>query len=230
MLIQGLWNGELAAIDPENFRWIWKTPLDGPIRSRPVYSNGGLWAGTDAGTLFNVNLKGEILGRVPLGSQVRTTPSVLGPGDVAVITRDGVLSRVRDEKVVWRRKLPGQGTYASPIAAGMNNAPGFIFTGDGSGAVSVFDGNGALLWRTDLGAAVHSLGFGGRILWAGTGGGDLVALDPAGSILFILKAEGAVHATPLHLARPSERIIWASRDGKVRAHSIQVRERRWDWN
>jgi len=132
--------------------------------------------------------------------------------------------------VVWRRKLPGQGTYASPIAAGMKNAPGFIFTGDGSGAVSVFDGNGALLWRTDLGAAVHSLGFGGRILWAGTGGGDLVALDPAGSILFTLKAEGAVHATPLHLSRPSERIIWASRDGKVRAHSIQVRERRWNWN
>ena len=228
MLIQGLWNGELTAIDPENLSWIWRTPLDGPIRSKPVFSDGGMWVGTDAGTLFQVNTAGEILGKVPLGSPVRTTPSILGSGDMVVITRDGILSRVRDGEVVWRRKLPGEGTYASPLTAGMNRVPAFIFTGDGSGAVSVFDVDGALLWRTDLGSAVHSLGFGGGVLWAGTGDGRLAALGPAGTVLYTFQAEGAVHSPPLHLGGPSERIIWASRDGKVRAHRVQFQERRWD--
>ncbi len=228
MLIQGLWDGELTAIDPEDLRWLWRTSLDGPIRSMPVYSNGSLQVGTDEGTLFEVNLKGEILGRVSLGSPVRTTPSVLRPGDVVVVSRDGVLFRVRDGTIVWRRKLPGQGTYASPLAAGMAQVPIFIFTGDGSGAVSAFDGDGALFWRTNLGAAVHSLGFRGRILWAGTGNGRLLALDPVtGSILTALKADGAVHAPPLQLGGLSGKIIWVSRDGIVRAHRLQFQERPW---
>lgn len=228
MLIQGLWDGELTAIDPEDLRWLWRTSLDGPIRSMPVYSNGSLLVGTDEGTLFEVNLKGEILGRVSLGSPVRTTPSVLRPGDVVVVSRDGVLFRVRDGTIVWRRKLPGQGTYASPLAAGMAQVPIFIFTGDGSGAVSAFDGDGALFWRTNLGAAVHSLGFRGRILWAGTGNGRLLALDPVtGSILTALKADGAVHAPPLQLGGLSRKIIWVSRDGIVRAHRLQFQERPW---
>jgi outer membrane protein assembly factor BamB len=229
MLIQGLWNGELTAIDPEDLKWLWRTSLDGPIRSMPAYSNESLWVGTDEGTLFEVNFKGEVLGRVPLGSPVRTTPSVFGPGDVAVVSRDGVLFRIRDGAIVWRRKLPGQGTYASPLAAGMAQVPILIFTGDGSGAVSAFDGEGALMWRTVLSAAVHSLGFRGRILWAGTGDGRLLALDPVtGSILAALKAEGAVHAPPLQLGGLSEKIIWVSRDGIVRAHRLQFQERPWD--
>jgi hypothetical protein len=111
----------------------------------------------------------------------------------------------------------------------MAQVPILIFTGDGSGAVSAFDGEGALMWRTVLSAAVHSLGFRGRILWAGTGDGRLLALDPVtGSILAALKAEGAVHAPPLQLGGLSEKIIWVSRDGIVRAHRLQFQERPWD--
>ena len=228
LVIQGLWNGQLGAIDPSGMKWKWFTALEGAIRAKPAFDSRNLWVGTDGGYLYEISLEGEVLTRIPLGSPVRTTPAPLHRGDVAVINRDGVFSRIRDGKVVWSRRLPGDGTYASPVS-GTGRVPSYIYTGDGSGAVSLFDAGGALLWRNSLGSPVHALGLRGQILWAGTQDGRLSALNPVtGSVHGYLEADGAVHAPPLAAGPAGDVMIWGSRDGKVRAHRVKVLEEPWE--
>ena len=224
-VVLGLWNGEFGTVDPGQMRWRWKISLDGAIRARPAFDGRELWVGTDGGGLYEIGRKGEVIRRVELGSPVRTTPAVFGEGDLAVVTRDGLLARVRGGRILWRRKLPGVGTYASPIFSGT----GRLAVGDGSGAVSQFDGNGALIWRTALGSAVHALG-GGEMLWAGTEDGRLIAINPVtGALTATLKAAGAVHSPPLITDGPTRRMVWAARDGVVRALDWKISEKPWGW-
>lgn len=224
MVILGLWNGDVRALDPEKMTWLWRVPLDGAVRSQPVFDGQDIWAGTDAGTLFRISRRGEVSGRVDLGSPVRAKAAVLFPGDLAVITWDGSLVRITGGRIVWWRKLPGTGTYASPLYT----PQGTIIGADGGGWVSMLDAGGAPLWRTGLSSAVHTLSMSGRLIWAGTQNGDLVCLSPvSGRILARFKAGDSVHGSPLPVREAFDGIVWAARDGIVRAHRITVFDEPW---
>ena len=221
----GLWNGTFAAIDPVKLEWVWKTSLDGAVRAAPAWDGEKFWIGTDSGTLYAVNMDGKILRSIEMGTPVRTTPAVFGAGNLVVLSGEGVLSRLKDGVITWKRKLPGVGTYASPLVLG----PEFVLVGDGSGAVSLYDTDGALLWRNWLGSAVHMVTHEGPVIWAGTEDGRLVAFSPvSGAILFEFKAGKAIHSMPYYVPGDEPVIIWGSRDGTVRAHDLKVERIPWE--
>jgi parallel beta-helix repeat protein len=220
----GLWNGYFMAVDPAEMKWLWKTRLDGAVRAVPSYDGDNLWIGTDGGTLYSITTDGQILRSIDLGVTIRTTPSVLGIDDVAVITADGVLMRIKEGNVNWRRKLPGVGTYASPLSIDRK----LILTADGSGVLSLFDQDGALFWRSEVGSAVHMVSSSGALIWAGTEDGRLIALSPvSGAVVGELTSTGAVHSRPV-VPGEGYTIIWAARDGVVRAHDLKMEIRQWE--
>jgi len=221
----GLWNGGFGALDPDKMEWLWMRTLDGAVRSAPAYDRGDLWVGTEGGNLYSISPGGEIRRTIDLGTPVRTTPGVLARDDVAVVAADGVLTRISRGETRWRRKLPGVGTYASPVASN----PDSILTGDGSGAVSRYDVDGALMWRTVLKSAVHMVAVQGPLVWAGTEDGRLAAISPvSGAVVATLESRAAVHSEPYLVGGGANRLIWASRDGSVRAHDLKLSRIPWE--
>ncbi len=215
VIVQGLWNGKLGALDPDTMEWLWDIQLEGAIRAQPAEDGKSLWVGTDGGFLYEVGPDRQVAIRIQLDSPVRTRPAVHGPGELSVVTRDGILFRIRDGKVVWRRKLPGKGTYASPLGG---------LVADGSGALSWFDPSGALLWRTELGAAIHTLDKARDLVWAGTEDGSLYGIYAVtGRIVIRLAAANAVHSLRASIvSKDQDRILWAGRDGVVRHHLVHA--------
>ncbi len=224
-VVFGLWNGEFGALDPGRLRWRWKISLDGAIRARPAFDGRELWVGTDGGGLYEIGTNGKVIGRVEMGSPIRTTPAVFGEGNLAVVTRDGLLVRVRGGRIAWGGQLPGVGSYDYPVL----RTAYLLGVGAGSGAISLLDGTGALRWRSGVGSAVHALG-GKEVLWAGTEDGRLIAIDPVdGALMATLRAAGAVHSPPLITGGTTRRMVWAARDGVVRALDWNVSEKTWGW-
>lgn len=226
-VIQGLWNGELWALNPRSLEKWWSLQLDGPIRATPVVQTGKFWVVTETGTAYLVSSEGTVMQRLPVGGPVWASPAVLGDGLLAVVTKRGILKILDRDGQVWSRKLSGSGTYSPPVVMGSWNFA-TVAVADGHGSVFLFDSDGALLWRTELGSAVHTLSRSGPALWAGTEDGTLAALDPlTGKILTRLKANGAIHGPPAW-TDTGDPIIWGARDGFVRALELNVDQRQWE--
>ena len=224
-VVFGLWNGELASVDPENRDWRWRVLLDGPVRSEPVYDGTHIWTGTDAGTLFSITENGKIKERIVLGSRIRARPAIFDENDIVVSTWDGRLIRIISGKRVWTRKLKGTGTYASPVV--VKGPPAGVIAADGSGSVYFFDKEGVLLWETSTGSAVHVLALRAGMLWAGTESGEILAIRPdTGRVMNKITTGGAVHGEPLY---DEGKIVVVSRDGKVRAFNIRNDTAPWEW-
>ena len=90
-VVQGLWSGELRAMDPWTLEMVWNLDLDGPIRATPVVEAGNVQVVTENGTLYLITHKGAILAEQSLGSPVWSSPAALNDGRVAVVTKKGVL-------------------------------------------------------------------------------------------------------------------------------------------
>ncbi len=226
-IIQGLWNGELWALNPGSLEKLWSLQLDGPIRATPVVQTGKFWVVTETGIAYLVSGKGTIMQKLSLGEAVWASPADLGNGLLAVVTKSGILKVFDRDGPVWSRKLSGPGTYSPPVAMKNSNFA-TVAVADGRGAVFLFDSDGALLWRTEIGSAVHTLSRKGPALWAGTEDGTLAALDYfTGRILSRLKANGAIHGRPAW-ADNGDQIIWAARDGIVRALELNALQRQWE--
>ena len=224
----GLWNGDFRAVEPAEMEWLWKIPLDGAVRAVPGYDGDDLWIGTDGGTLYSISTDGRIKRAMDLGITIRTTPAALGKDDVAVVTADGVLMRIKEGDIKWRRKLPGVGTYASPLSFNVNFMK-FILVADGSGAISLFDQDGAVFWRSGVDSAIHMVSSSGALVWAGTEDGRLIAMSlVSGAVLGELTSRGAVHSRPVVVPGEDPSIIWAARDGVVRAHGLKIEYRQWE--
>ncbi|MDF1535353.1 MAG: NosD domain-containing protein [bacterium] len=226
-VVQGLWNGELRAMDPWTLEPEWSVLLDGPIRATPIVEAGNIQVITESGTYYLVTNKGVILVKMPLGEPVWSSPASLMDGQLAVVTKTGILKLFRGREKSWSRKLGGPGTYASPIALGQ---PPLVSAAaaDGNGSLYLFDSDGALLWRTELGSAVHTLSRTEQTLWAGTEDGILAALDPmTGRVRLRVEAAGAVHGRPAW-SGGWDPVIWAARDGIVRAFELTRRREPWE--
>jgi outer membrane protein assembly factor BamB len=225
----GLWNGIFGSLDTVTMKWNWTRQLDGAIRARAAFDGAHLWVGADSGFLYRISLDGELLEQLEMTGAVRTTPLPVD-GGVVVVTADGVLTRIKDGKAAWRRKLPGPGTYASPVwLSSMRN---FFAVGDGSGVLSAYSVDGALMWRTVLGSAVHVLAGAEDLtgVVAGTQDGELHIIDYFGRSSVKLGSGGAIHGVVIDAqAEPKAKatVVWGSRDGTVRA--VQVNEENVPW-
>jgi hypothetical protein len=223
----GLWNGDFRELDPVTMNWTWSVTLNGPVRGAAAMAHDFMWVGTDGGSLYKVNYTGEILKRIDLDSPVRAAPVMIGESGLAVVTRDGILYRLENDIVSWRRKLPGQGTYAAPLV--VHSHLDHIFVGDGSGTVSSYTGNGALMWSLDLGTAIHyisepALGF----MLAGTQSDGLRIFTFTGKLVGTLQAGDAVHSAVIHERDRDVQVIYGARDGIVRSSSLSMSKRSWD--
>jgi len=223
----GLWNGEFRELDPVTMEWTWSLTLDGPIRGAAVLAQDLMWVGTDAGSLYKVSYGGVILDKLDLDSAVRSSPVPIGEGGLMVATWGGVLYRIEDDLISWRRKLPGAGTYGSPVV--MQHHYDQILVGDATGTVSSFTGNGALMWSLKLGSAVHVISkpVNGLIL-AGTENNGVGIFTNTGRVLGTLETGGAVHGLAL-LGRENDALaVYGARDGVVRAISLTWSKKPWE--
>jgi outer membrane protein assembly factor BamB len=223
----GLWNGDFRELDPVSMKWAWSVTLDGPIRGAPALAQDHLWVGTDGGSLHKVSYDGRILSKIDLGSPVRAAPVLIGDNSLVVVDSDGILYRLDNDRISWRRKLPGAGTYASPVAVRYQSD--HIWVGDGAGSVSAYTGTGALIWRLEMGSAVHMvtepvMG----IMLAGTENNGVVVFSGTGRSLGKLEAFGAVHGLAFLPREHDALIIYGSRDGYVRAYSLTLSKLSWE--
>lgn len=225
-VVFGLWTGEVLSMDPSDLSLAWRTQLDGPIRGGAVFDGENLWIGTDAGTLYVVTRNGKISEKITFHSPIRARPSYFGVNDLVVVTWDGKLRRLVGSKESWIRKLQGTGTYASPVV--IHSPFSGIAAADGSGSVYLYDPGGVLLWRAELGSAVHTLSTADAVLWAGTEDGDLFAIRKnTGRVIVRIKTGGAIHGKPLLV---KDTVVFGSRDGKVRAFSVDAKTASWNLN
>ena len=157
----------------------------------------------------------------------RAAPVLIGENGVIVVTSDGILYRIQDDQISWRRKLPGAGTYGAPIVVRHHHDQ--ILVGDGSGAVSSFTGNGALMWRLEMGSAVHVLsGPVNGLMLGGTENNGVSIFTGTGRFLGTLESGGAVHGISF-LARESDALaVYGARDGFVRAYSLTLSKKTWE--
>jgi len=227
----GLWNGQFGLLDPETMEWVWTVQLDGAVRARAAKDDRNIWVGTDNGSLYRVSMEGEVLNQVDLGAHVRTTPLVIEGDSVIVVTSVGVLMRVTDGEIVWRRRLPGPGTYASPLWL----YGAHFVVGDGSGNLSAFSENGALMWVTEFGSAIHVVAgnefFSGAVV--GTEDGSLHGVNYIGRPVFAVQTGGAVHSAVVdaeyeNVLASKTTVIWGSRDGRIRAARINQEVTPWE--
>jgi len=227
----GLWNGQFGLLDPGSMEWMWTVQLDGAIRARAAKDEEYIWVGTDGGSLYRVSFQGEIVNQVALGASVRTTPLVIESGSVVVVTGAGVLMRITEGEIAWRRKLRGPGTYASPVWF----FGAHFVVGDGSGNLSAYSEDGALIWVTDLGSAIHAVAgndqFAGTVV--GTEDGSLHGVDYLGRPVFAVLADGAVHSVVVDadyedVLNSKTTVIWGSRDGKIRATQVIQEVTPWE--
>ncbi|UCF88980.1 MAG: PQQ-binding-like beta-propeller repeat protein, partial [bacterium] len=226
-LYVGLWNGDFRELDPVTMQWGWSVALDGPVRGAAAPARDALWVGTDEGSLYRVSYAGQILDKVDLKSPVRAAPSLIGEEGIAVVTREGILHRLNDGRVSWRRKLPGAGTYAAPVT--LRHTHDQIIVGDGSGTVSSFTGKGALMWRLGLGSAVHTISRpAAGLLMAGTEGSGVGIFTLTGRLLGTLGSEGAVHGIAVLEREEDLLVVYGARDGYVRAFALTLSRERWE--
>lgn len=117
---------------------------------------------------------------------------------------------------------------ADPVVSG-----GRIFTLDSRARVSATGSNGATLWQTDLtpagersdDASGGGLAFGEGLVFAATGFGELVALDPAsGAVVWRQKFDAAAAGAP---AVSGGQVYLTARDGS--AWSVRARDGKVAW-
>jgi hypothetical protein len=156
---------------------------------------------------------------------------VIESGSVVVVTGAGVLMRITEGEIAWRRKLRGPGTYASPVWF----FGAHFVVGDGSGNLSAYSEDGALIWVTDLGSAIHAVAgndqFAGTVV--GTEDGSLHGVDYLGRLVFTVLADGAVHSVVVDadyedVLNSKTTVIWGSRDGKIRATQVIQEVTPWE--
>ena len=193
-----------------------------------VTASGVSLGEVETDTILFVDMDGEIIDKVDLGSPIRTTPLVVKKGSIVVVTRAGILFRVMGNEIKWRRKLEGPGTNASPCSLGHG-----IAVGDGSGRLSLYTGEGALRWQTELGSPIQVITGTeeSERLVVGTEDGSLYGFDILGRPRFKIPSGGPVLGAVLYEEDAEHgmyQLRWGSRDGKARAVRIKTDYSVWD--
>jgi len=220
-LLVPAWNGTLYGLDMESGSVRWSYASDGALRSSPLVHGEQLVIASEDGDLHALSTQGELRWRFATGSPLRAAPVALGEGLVAV-NRDGrVVALDASGQLLWDKVLDEECFYAAPLVA---DSAVYIATAAGSLFKLAAD-SGATLWRRDLASPLFATPVAGAgLLAVGDNCGQLHLLDPvSGATLATFVAGDALQSPPLVL---DNRLVFGSRDGAIRAVTLQIPPRR----
>jgi outer membrane protein assembly factor BamB len=150
-------DGQLHALSLDG-RQLWNVSLDGPAyMCTPAFSEGRLFAGSDAGVLTCVALDGSVLWNFSADGKIRASPAVAGGTVVFISTVYEGFAAVRSTlfaisaengSQLWNASIPSS-TSSPAVSSGR-----IIFgTADG---VLAYGLNGTLLWSSPTAGPVQS--------------------------------------------------------------------------
>jgi eukaryotic-like serine/threonine-protein kinase len=163
------------------FSLSWQTKLQEEVRGQVTLEAGLLYAATQNGNLFTLNLEGTVLKKENLGSKARATP-YFHDGKIWVGTQNGLWSNgtyvtggveifvppVFDSKGLWVLNHQGVlsrldsnnkelwnfhlgGTGIVPLTQVANG----IIVLNKEGQMAAVDDHGKVIWQTDIGASIY---------------------------------------------------------------------------
>ena len=113
---------KLYALDPESGEELWQVDLRGAVASTPVYSDGYLYVGSFARTLFKISTNGEIVAEFTTHDWVWGSP-VLSDGVLYAADLGGFVYALEDNggsfDAVWEaRQVATRAIRATPVVTG----------------------------------------------------------------------------------------------------------------
>ena len=203
----------LVLVDRESGEVLWRSHLDGSVRSGPLLDEDRLYVATESqprGRVYAVRLRdGRQLWRTPAGSI--TAPLAFDGDAIYAASEDGLVMRLDPEhgKVQWRRPLSGA-VRAGPLAT----ANGLIVATTNDTLYLLDRQTGAVHSQVSLpGAVLGTPATDGRRVYLATTNGRVVAVDLASwSVTWERAAGDAVYGAPALLA---DTLFVLARDGRL---------------
>ena len=130
---------------------LWNLQTDGNLSDTPSFSSGDFYFGTTAGSLYSVNIAGNVIWEENFSGVVGTTP-VISNGTVYFGDENGYIYALNASTgdTIW--SYNSQSSFVSSPAVSSN---GFIDEATTSGTVlSLHSSNGSLYWELSLGIII----------------------------------------------------------------------------
>jgi outer membrane protein assembly factor BamB len=151
-LVVGTRDGFLRAFKPDGSP-LWDFRADGPFDAPPLVDRGVVYAGSDDGRIYALDLgKGTELWRYDAHEEVGTTP-VIANGTLYVSTLQDTLLAIDAGSGTWKwqHRREGSGQFTIRGAAGPAIAGGVVYVGYSDGWVAALDASsGVARWERKL--------------------------------------------------------------------------------
>jgi len=203
----------LVLVDRSSGEVLWRSHLDGSVRSGPLLDEDRLYVATESqprGRVYAVRLRdGRQLWRTPAGSV--TAPLAFEGDAIYAATEAGLVLRLEPEhgKVQWRRPLSGA------VRAGPLVTPNGLVVATTSDTLYLLDRlTGGVRSQLSLpGAVLATPATDGRRVYLATTNGRIVAVDLASwSVTWDRPAGDAVYGAP---ALSADTLFVLARDGRL---------------
>jgi outer membrane protein assembly factor BamB len=134
---------DLHAVNVNTGRAIWKFSTDGPIHSTPLVANEMIYFGTEVGSFYALDFRGEMKWRFQAKRPITSSPILKGQA-IFVSSVDSTLYSLdaKNGWAIWKFRL-GKGSVSSPAIADE-----FIFVGAADGFLYCVDARTSKeVWR-----------------------------------------------------------------------------------
>ena len=203
----------LVLVDRSSGEVLWRSHLDGSVRSGPLLDEDRLYVATESqpkGRVYAVRLRdGRQLWRTPAGSV--TAPLAFDAEAIYAATEEGLVLRLEPEhgKVQWRRSLSGA-VRAGPLVT----ANGLVVATTSDTLYLLDRQTGAVRSQLTLpGAVLATPATDGHRVYLATTNGRIVAVDLAAwSVTWDRAAGDAVYGAPALVA---DTLFVLARDGRL---------------
>jgi outer membrane protein assembly factor BamB len=205
----------LVLVDRSSGEVLWRSHLDGSIRSGPLLDEDRLYVATESqpqGRVYAIRLRdGRQLWRTNAGSV--TAPLAFDGDAIYATTEGGLVLRLEPEhgKVQWRRALSGA-VRAGPLVTA--NGGGLVVATTNDTLYLLDRETGAVRSHLSLpGAVLATPATDGRRVYLATTNGRIVAVDLASwTVTWDRSAGDAVYGAPALLA---DTLVVLARDGRL---------------
>ena len=182
------------------------------MRAQPVWDEDRIYIGNSAGLFLALNLQGEVLWQVSLGSALLSMPVVTPDGPV-VVQRDGnVVALDRSGRQRWQRALGEVCYYSAPVYYDTT-----LFIGTTAGRLwKLRASNGKSIWtQSGFGPIYATPTLDNNRLFFGDNDGNLSVVNvDSGTVLSQFKLDGEIQGKPLMTGR---RVLFGARNHYVYA-------------
>ncbi len=200
VVVVGTRDGKLRAFRPDGTA-LWELEAGGPFDAAPLIDGGVVYAGSDDGRLYAVDLaKGRELWRYDAREEVGTTPTI-AKGVLYVATLQDTLLAL-DAKTgawKWQHRREGSGHFTIRGAAGPTVTGGVVYAAYSDGWVAALDAaSGVARWERKVAPGGDFVDVdstpevsGGRVYVAAYSGAVLALETSSGKTLWQAKLPGA---------------------------------------